>query len=55
MTDPTEHPSGSCTNCGAPFELNVSYPVVTRQEDGGLAYYSFCDRGCKTEWVAADD
>lgn len=55
MTDPSLHPSEACANCGEPFELNVSYPVVTRQRGDELEFYSFCDDDCRSSWEAADD
>lgn len=43
-----------CANCGTSFQLDVSYPVVTRREDGDVHVYSFCDDECRTAWAADD-
>lgn len=57
MTERTsdEHPFGVCAHCGAAFEPDVSYPVVTRGGgDRELELYSFCDEGCQRAWDGAD-
>jgi hypothetical protein len=40
----------ACAYCGASFQSNVEYPVVTTQKDGELKLYSFCDEECRTAW-----
>lgn len=54
MTDFESFPFESCANCETPFHQDVSYPAVTRQENGDIDLYSFCDEECR-EASAADD
>lgn len=52
---PDEHPFSQCAHCGAGFEPEVNYPVVTR--GGGaeqLELYSFCDDECMRAWADGD-
>lgn len=52
---PAEHPFGACAHCGAAFEPDVSYPVVTRGGgDRKLELYSFCDEECRQVWDDED-
>lgn len=54
MTDFESFPFESCVHCELPFQRNVSYPAVTRQENGDVDLYSFCDEECREAWAADD-
>lgn len=41
---------GECGHCGAEFQFDVDYPVTTREVDGQMTFFSFCDIDCKDEW-----
>lgn len=41
----------ACDWCETAFELDVSYPVITCEDDcGDLQLYSFCDDTCRRSW-----
>ena len=52
MDDFEGYPFEACAHCQTPFQQGVSYPVVTRQEEGEVTLYSFCDEECQAAWVA---
>ena len=54
MTDFENYPFEACDHCGTPFQQDVSYPVVTQQEDGNVTFKSFCDEECQTAWASDD-
>ena len=46
----SESPLGECAHCGETFELDVDYPIETRQIDGEVTFFAFCDSECKENW-----
>lgn len=54
MIDPENHSFETCANCGTPFQSDVTYPAVTRRDDGDVNVYSFCDQECQAAWTATN-